>query len=131
MVDIDFFKPINDAYGHLAGDEVLRHLSGWMKENCRRTDIAGRYGGEEFLIIIPDEKNASINVAEKIRAFIENRNVEFENGKTVRMTVSVGVSFLCGKNDKIESSDKLLKLADEALYRAKREGRNRVVAADD
>jgi diguanylate cyclase (GGDEF)-like protein len=130
MIDIDYFKPINDAFGHLAGDEVLRHLSAWMKINCRKSDIVGRYGGEEFLIIIPDEKNSSANVAEKIRAFIENRKVEFDQGKTVSMTVSIGVASMRGKTASIENSDMLLKLADEALYRAKREGRNRVIAVD-
>ena len=131
MIDIDYFKPINDAFGHLAGDEVLRHLSEWMKINCRKSDIVGRYGGEEFLIIIPDEKKSSVNVAEKIRAFIENRKVEFEPGKTVSMTVSIGVSSMRGKTDYIDNTDTLLKQADDALYRAKRSGRNRVVSADD
>ncbi len=130
MIDIDYFKPINDAYGHLAGDEVLRHLSDWMKINCRKSDFVGRFGGEEFLIIIPDEKESSANVAEKIRAFIENRKVEFEPGKTVSMTISIGVASMRGKTESIDNTDTLLKMADDALYRAKRGGRNRVVIAD-
>ncbi len=131
MIDIDYFKPINDAFGHLAGDEVLRHLSDWMKINCRKSDFIGRFGGEEFLIIIPDEKESSANVAEKIRAFIENRKVEFEPGKTVSMTVSIGVASMRGKNKDIENSDMLLKQADDALYSAKRSGRNKVVTVAD
>ncbi len=122
LIDIDHFKATNDNYGHQAGDAVLRNLSNLLRTSLRKTDLIGRYGGEEFLIILPD---ADLKHAEKI---INDIRIAFAiyphdlNGQTIHCTFSAGLATL--KDFKTNSD--MVKAADEALYRAKEAGRNRV-----
>lgn len=124
MFDIDNFKPVNDTHGHLAGDEVIRHAANVTRDAIRQSDKAGRYGGEEFGIILPetDQEGARI-ICERIRETIEQSVVNTNTGE-IRYTVSMGVSQL---NSDPENYMQWLQKADEALYRAKKTGKNRVV----
>jgi diguanylate cyclase (GGDEF)-like protein len=126
MFDIDHFKRFNDSYGHLTGDEVLRRLVATLKDSMRRQDSVGRYGGEEFLVIMPDTgKQTAVQVAERARSSIEQRG--FTLGvMRIDLTVSAGVA-VYGMDGM--GWDELLAAADQALYRAKSSGRNRVMAA--
>ncbi|GAX87277.1 conserved hypothetical protein [Lebetimonas natsushimae] len=126
MIDIDHFKRVNDTYGHKNGDLVLQKLSDIIKNSIRKSDIAVRYGGEEFLVILQNIKdiNDAINVAEKIRKNIENTEIELDNGKTIKKTISVGVSIY---PDQCKKGWECIKFADMALYEAKNSGRNKVV----
>ena len=126
MLDIDYFKKFNDAYGHLAGDEVLRVTARLMKGHTRAIDVVARYGGEEFAIILPEtDKEAARIVAEKVRRLVEKTPFPQQNGHgTARLTVSIGVA---SYHAEARSADSLIHLADQRLYRAKAEGRNRVV----
>jgi diguanylate cyclase (GGDEF)-like protein len=126
MLDIDFFKRFNDAYGHLAGDEVLRIVARLMKGHTRAIDVVARYGGEEFAIILPETNKASARiVAEKVRRLVENFPFPQKNGKEqAHLTVSVGVATY---TDDAKTADALIHAADQRLYRAKAEGRNCVV----
>lgn len=118
MLDIDFFKKVNDAHGHLFGDFVLIRISTIIEESIRKTDIAGRYGGEEYLIIFTNtDKKSAFNTMERIRKSVEN---EKWDKKDLKVTISGGLSEL-----KDEDHSKLIKKADEMLYRAKENGRNR------
>ena len=122
MIDIDYFKKINDTYGHLAGDFILKKVAEIMKSLIRDTDICGRFGGEEFIIALPNTKIiGALRLAERIRKTIENTSFDY-NGKKIKITLSIGVTS-ASKNDSIYS---LIERADEALYEAKRKGRNRV-----
>ncbi|HEX2966926.1 MAG TPA: sensor domain-containing diguanylate cyclase [Syntrophorhabdaceae bacterium] len=125
MIDIDYFKKVNDTYGHLCGDHVLKAFASQVASKIRSTDMLARYGGEEFLCLLPetDLENA-FHLAEMLRSSIEETDFAF-NDINVRITVSVGVTTMCVG---IDSSEVLFKKADEALYEAKRTGRNRVVA---
>jgi diguanylate cyclase (GGDEF)-like protein len=125
LFDIDFFKKINDSYGHLAGDHVLKHLAAVLKPRIRREDLLARYGGEEFAVICPeiDAKNGA-TLAEKIRKTVERASFRFEDTK-IPVTISLGVATL---GPEVHNTAEFLKLADERLYRAKTEGRNRVAA---
>jgi len=121
MFDIDYFKKINDKYGHVFGDEVLIKISSVIEETIRKVDIAGRYGGEEFLIVIPDtDSGGAYKTAERIRETIEKIKWDKDG---LKVTISGGV---CEFND--EDSEKLIAKADELLYRAKESGRNRIEA---
>ncbi len=125
MADIDNFKQINDTFGHQAGDRVLKELGKIFKENLRKTEFVGRYGGEEFLIVLPDtDKEKAKFVAEKLRKLIEN---SYFNYPGRRITVSFGVAD-CREADCSKCSKKVIELADERLYKAKREGKNRVIS---
>jgi diguanylate cyclase (GGDEF)-like protein len=128
LCDIDFFKAYNDTYGHLAGDEVLKKVAGVISGNLRRGDMAYRYGGEEFLIILPEQTLEFANVAaERLRRCVEELAILHE-AKTPPgvVTISVGLAALSpGERKPVE---KLLKEADDALYSAKEAGRNRVVS---
>jgi len=139
MLDIDYFKDFNDKYGHLAGDLVLQEVSKIVKISTRASDILARYGGEEFAAIIPyvakaggmpDEKRledflAEIKaVAERIRRNVEESRTEFES-KTLNITVSIGVAFYYKKSYNVTGAS-LIEKADQALYHAKRLGRNRI-----
>ena len=126
MVDVDFFKEVNDTFGHDAGDEVLRQVARTIKESIRKSDYLIRYGGEEFLVLLTDVKDGyAQEVAEKIRKRIEETPIRLPNGTVIRKTVSIGVSeFPKDCNGKFWQC---VKFADVALYRAKEEGRNRVV----
>ncbi|MDQ2078351.1 sensor domain-containing diguanylate cyclase [Marinimicrobium sp. ABcell2] len=123
MFDIDHFKPVNDTYGHLAGDEVIKHTADVMRASLRSVDRAGRYGGEEFGIILP-ETNAegALVICERIRETIENSTVETEVAP-IQYTISMGIAPL---TDKPENYMQWLQQADEALYAAKEGGRNQV-----
>jgi len=124
MMDIDHFKSINDTYGHLAGDEVLRLLAGILKNNARQSDIVGRYGGEEFGIVLPDiSVDDAVMVSERIRSSVEENKYKIEN-QLIDITTSIGLCFKYPSN----SADyhDMIKYADKALYRAKNDGRNRV-----
>ncbi|WP_337954069.1 sensor domain-containing diguanylate cyclase [Hydrogenobaculum sp. Y04AAS1] len=120
MFDIDFFKHINDTFGHDVGDKVLIAISKVVSENIRNTDIFARYGGEEFIIVAPETTKEDAKIlAEKLRSLI--RNLHFEEG--INVTCSFGVVSL----EKPDTKETLLKRVDNALYEAKRTGRNRVV----
>jgi diguanylate cyclase len=121
MLDVDHFKSINDTHGHVAGDAVLHRLAQVLATNIRKSDICGRMGGEEFAILLPDTTlDAASSLAEKLRQAIEETPVLHE-GVQLRFTASIGVAA-----DGYDI-DKLLHCSDLALYRAKTEGRNRVV----
>jgi diguanylate cyclase (GGDEF)-like protein/PAS domain S-box-containing protein len=121
LIDIDHFKSVNDNYGHQVGDSVLIQLSKLLKEHCRRTDIVGRWGGEEFMIICPDtDIKGSTLLAEHLRKQVD----EFEFNVVKHKTISVGVAEIYN-SDNIET---LLKRVDDNLYEAKNSGRNKVVS---
>lgn len=126
LIDVDHFKPVNDTFGHDVGDEVLKEIASRLTEGVRGVDIVCRYGGEEFVVLLPhtDGETARI-IAERIRTGIENRPMKAGEGNAINITISVGVA-TSGKN--LDSPQKLLKNADTALYEAKQAGRNRVVA---
>ena len=122
MLDLDHFKRINDGYGHLAGDKVLKIIATQLRKHLRPIDFIARFGGEEFVLLMPDTPLAAgLDLIEKLRAAIEACPFHFK-GEPVTITTSIGVSaFRTG-----DRSDHVLKRADEALYRAKRRGRNTV-----
>ena len=121
MFDIDHFKQINDTFGHLAGDYVLKHLASVIKERIRREDIMARYGGEEFAIVLPEIDNYNARqFAEKIRRIVERTTFKFEDTK-IPVTVSVGVASTASE---VTDPTHFIKLADERLYEAKHRGRN-------
>lgn len=127
MIDIDHFKRINDTHGHQAGDVVLVNVSQILMSGARQYDEVGRYGGEEFVILLPATSlEGAVLVAERLRAQIEASRVETE-GKVLEVTASFGVA--CYPAADIDSISDLLKAADVALYDAKHNGRNRVVQA--
>lgn len=124
LLDIDYFKQVNDSYGHSVGDKALQVIGQTLKESIRNTDIAGRFGGEEFLILAPNSgEESAMFLAHRILEAI--RNVEFQVGpeKLVQITASIGVTCLSSERD---DGDSMLIYVDEALYKAKNEGRNRV-----
>ena len=126
MLDIDHFKRVNDAYGHAGGDVVLSAFAEAITGQLRETDIAGRLGGEEFAVVLPDTDAAGgRHVAEKLRQAVEAMRVALEDGTVVQITTSLGLTLMQVDDTR---PDGALARADAALYRAKREGRNRVVA---
>ncbi len=126
MIDIDHFKKINDTLGHHAGDAVLVKTAGLLLANARQYDEVGRYGGEEFAILLPETSlEVATQVAERLREKIAEQVITVD-GKPVRVTASFGVA--CFPGEGVETINDLLKAADAALYRAKHAGRNRVVA---
>ncbi len=125
FVDLDFFKSINDSYGHECGDIALASAAGLIKDSLRSSDMVFRYGGEEFVILLSETGlDDARDVAERIRRAIENHTLAY-GMQTLHMTASFGVSSLRG-NDNIET---FMKRADNAMYQAKADGRNRVVTA--
>ncbi len=126
VIDIDYFKSINDAHGHDAGDDVLRDFALRIKRSIRGIDLACRLGGEEFVVVMPETDLAvAAMVAERLRRRIAAEPFAIQQGaSTIPVTISIGIAALRGRNDTAAS---LLKRADQALYRAKRDGRNRVV----
>jgi diguanylate cyclase (GGDEF)-like protein len=123
MFDIDRFKGVNDSFGHLAGDHVLKHLASVIKTRIRREDVLARYGGEEFAIVLPeiDHYNA-MAFAEKVRKLVEIAEFKFEDA-IIPVTVSIGVASLRGE---IEDALEFIKQADTQLFAAKEGGRNQV-----
>ena len=126
ILDIDYFKSVNDSHGHDAGDEVLREFALRIKRSIRGIDLACRYGGEEFVIVMPETDMAvAAMVAERLRRRIAAEPFAIQNGaRSLQVTISIGIAALRGKDDNAAA---LVKRADQALYRAKRDGRNRVV----
>lgn len=125
MLDVDHFKAINDNYGHSAGDSALQTLVGICKAMLRDADVIGRLGGEEFVLILPDTvEEGAMEVAERLRRRIKEAMLSTDDGKVFALTISIGVAELLAVDSSIEDT---LKRADRALYRAKREGRDRVV----
>ena len=124
MCDMDFFKKVNDTYGHDVGDIVLKGLAQTLRKCCRSSDVVIRYGGEEFLILLMDcNPKKAMEVAEKIRATVEDQQFRFEGG-SLSKTLSIGVSLFPGDTSAFWEC---LKFSDVALYKAKESGRNRVV----
>ena len=125
-LDIDHFKSINDTHGHDAGDDVLRDFAMRIKRSIRGIDLASRCGGEEFIIVMPETDMAvAASVAERLRRRIASEPFAISEGtRVIPVTLSIGIASLRGRDDTPAS---LLKRADQALYRAKRDGRNRVV----
>src|SRR5690606_25896790 len=129
MVDMDHFKHINDTWGHPVGDRVLVEAAKVLKEAVRQNDMVGRFGGEEFLIVLPgtDIEGARF-LAERCRERINKLQFEMADGTMLRLTVSLGL--YCNMENRNISVDEMLRLADDALYQAKRNGRNQVVVND-
>ncbi len=127
LIDIDHFKQVNDTYGHAAGDDVLRELAARATNTVRNVDLVARLGGEEFVVVMPETGPAiAIAVGERLRSAIANEPFTIRaSDERLRITVSIGItSAIAGSDDR----DRLLKRADDALYCAKAEGRNRVVS---
>jgi two-component system cell cycle response regulator len=127
IMDIDYFKQVNDTYGHDIGDEVLKEFAARIAANTRGIDLACRYGGEEFVVAMPDTDIAfATNIAERLRQSIETTPVKISRAPgQLTITISIGIARCEGASDTAEN---LLHRADQALYRAKRTGRNKVVA---
>ncbi|MDB5733835.1 MAG: response regulator receiver modulated diguanylate cyclase [Alphaproteobacteria bacterium] len=127
IMDIDYFKQVNDTYGHDIGDEVLKEFAGRIAANTRGIDLACRYGGEEFVVAMPDTDIAfATNIAERLRQSIETTPIKISRAPgQLNITISIGIARCEGASDTAET---LLHRADQALYRAKRTGRNKVVA---
>jgi diguanylate cyclase (GGDEF)-like protein len=119
IIDIDFFKKFNDTYGHLLGDEILKHLASNLQDQLRKYDILARFGGEEFFVLLPNTRiSKAIKVAERLRkGLVKNSKL-----KRYKVTISLGVTEFKDKDTKV----RMIKRADKALYISKKEGRNRV-----
>lgn len=127
MIDIDYFKQVNDTHGHAIGDDVLFQLSTYIKEKLRASDIFARYGGEEFVILLPmTEVGASVMMLDRLRAAVASREFDI-HGQNIQLTISVGISI----TQDGDAAENLLARADSALYQAKETGRNKVVLFDE
>lgn len=125
FIDIDFFKKINDTYGHNSGDIVLKNLAEILTDTCRTYDIVSRNGGEEFSILLLDcSSQKAVEIAERLRRNVENSVFIIADNKSINITISIGVSSYPEKTSQINN---LIENADTALYQAKRTGRNKVV----
>jgi diguanylate cyclase (GGDEF)-like protein len=123
MCDIDHFKRVNDTFGHPAGDKVIQRVAHVMRSHIRDADIAGRYGGEEFAVLLPDtNKNGAQVFCERLRQAVEAETVQHE-GQTIQCTISLGVADLSKPTSDYKS---LIEWADQALYQSKKNGRNQV-----
>ncbi len=137
MLDLDHFKLVNDRFGHLVGDRILRGVADIIRNQTRTIDLVGRFGGEEFIVMLPDtDRTGGLEVAERIRSAVAKKRFKVYDGE-IRVTVSIGVAFFPDnlgimEKDEYSSSWKqaLIDLADSALYLAKDDGRNQVKAAD-
>ena len=127
LLDIDHFKEINDTYGHAAGDKALHDFASTLSKSVRPGDLAGRIGGEEFTILLPDTgKEEAFKVAERLRSMIEGMNFNYEE-YSINFTISIGITSTDGRD---KTFDLIMREADTALYQAKRGGRNKVVPYD-
>ena len=125
MLDLDHFKAVNDTYGHAGGDAVLRHFANLLREAVRKTDVVGRLGGEEFVVLLPEARlEQGTMLAQRLCGATREAQVE-TGGHSIRYTVSIGVAELVAQ----DNADTLLQRADQALYRAKQQGRDRVATA--
>lgn len=123
LIDVDHFKRINDTFGHLAGDAVLKEVASAIKKRIRKEDLLARYGGEEFAVLTPEvDQKGALAMAEKVRKVVEKHEFSFD-GERIPVTISCGVSTLGKKGDGAEA---LVQRADEKLYEAKEAGRNQV-----
>lgn len=122
MIDIDYFKLINDKYGHLLGDLVLKDIINIVKDNIRgKSDWIARYGGEEFLILFNDtSKEEAYNLLKGIKSIVENSILKYDDIE-INITISIGMASL---TNEINDMDKLIRIADKNLYKAKTSGRN-------
>jgi len=127
LLDIDFFKRVNDTYGHIAGDDVLKVISKLIQSCLRDYDLVGRYGGEEILIIIPNaDHNQSVSIFERIRKTIENERI-ISGKQEIKVTASIGIASF----DQQISNKNFIQIADDALYKAKENGRNQICSPQD
>ncbi|OGX31327.1 MAG: hypothetical protein A2787_02175 [Omnitrophica WOR_2 bacterium RIFCSPHIGHO2_01_FULL_48_9] len=123
MIDVDYFKRFNDQYGHMVGDQILHKIGMIIKENIRGIDIVGRYGGEEFVVVLPDtDRKGAGFVAERIRSATEATQIQAYD-TVVSVTISIGLTVF---PDDAESLSQLIEKADQSLYQAKSTGRNRI-----
>ncbi len=128
LLDLDNFKQINDTYGHVIGDEVLKHVANVLKQYLRDKDIIARVGGEEFAILLPDvDITIAFKIADRLRNILENRIIVIDR-KPIKITASFGIIEI---NEKINSYKDILQLVDIALYKAKKSGKNRVIIYQD
>ncbi len=128
MADLDHFKSVNDTYGHATGDIVLKGASEVLRDNLRATDVAARWGGEEFLVVLPEtDLDGGTLWAERWRGGIEQSDFESSDGRHLKVTLSVGVA---AYEPSIANAEVLIDVADKALYRAKEGGRNQVVVQE-
>ncbi len=127
VIDIDYFKAVNDSHGHDIGDQVLQEFAERIRSNIRTIDMACRFGGEEFVLVMPDtDMSLAYKIGERLRQIIASAPFDVVTDEpALDITISIGISSLHGPDD---TPDDILKRADQALYRAKRDGRNRVVA---
>ncbi len=138
MLDIDHFKRYNDEFGHLVGDATLKKVSEILKMNVRRVDLVGRYGGEEFIVVMPETKQAAaLEVAERIRSYIARHTFKLYHVET-KVTVSQGIATYDPQNSPLPETgdiapivERLIQAADKCLYQAKEDGRNRVMVYKD
>ena len=130
MVDVDYFKKINDQRGHLAGDRVLKQIAALLAGRMRHSDVLARYGGEEFVLLLPDTPiDVALEVAERLRCSIAEHPFDIDAGEPLKVTVSIGIAVGDFSGRRGQTPQGLIAAADRALYRAKEKGRNRVVAA--
>ncbi|MBL4623388.1 MAG: sensor domain-containing diguanylate cyclase [Immundisolibacteraceae bacterium] len=130
MIDVDHFKQVNDRHGHQAGDRVLQRVSTVMAGQMRNTDVLARYGGEEFVVLLPETAAATAtDVAQRLRVGVADQVISLENGEEVSVTISIGLSLYDPARQQQDTPKVLLAYADQALYRAKDGGRNRVERA--
>jgi diguanylate cyclase (GGDEF)-like protein len=133
LIDLDYFKRVNDTYGHGAGDFVLKSIAEPIRQSLRPKDLLGRMGGEEFFILLTETNvNSAANIAERIRQALESLELHYD-GNMIKITASLGVAEL-NKHENwsnLEDLDDLTRRADQALYRAKEHGRNRVETATE
>jgi diguanylate cyclase (GGDEF)-like protein len=127
IIDVDLFKPVNDRYGHISGDEVLRQIGALVRNHARNDDLAARIGGEEFALLLSEcEREPAVRLAERLREAVAAASFA-PGGEPQRITISIGIATLSADRD---SRPALMAAADAALYRAKSEGRNRVCVED-
>jgi len=133
FIDIDYFKNINDTYGHPFGDIVLQKVAKLIRGQLRSSDVVARYGGEEFAVLLAQAgRDLSLEIAQRIRRSVEDARFDLAEGKCARVSISIGIGtseLTDDMGNPIELGERLVNLADNALYRAKHEGRNRVVTA--
>jgi len=127
MLDLDHFKKLNDAYGHLVGDEALKLIADILRHTLRKRDYAARFGGEEFLVLLPGaDARRGEEIAERLRSVIAGKPLQLEDA-TLKITLSIGLAVYPEVGNDVDS---LIRAADDALYKAKDAGRNRCVIAD-